>query len=124
MAALVEKFSGLFFKVRGQEMLGAGVGRGGALKSTSIHMEGSEQGDQKTIGGLDFFDELTNLQIFCRSKLKGLHVRCSQWPHPRLCKAACTMCWESAAPGRQGGITLHSFPLHHTHFPRFLVVLL
>lgn len=26
MAALVEKFSGLFFKVRGQEMLGVGWG--------------------------------------------------------------------------------------------------
>lgn len=68
MAALVEKFSGLFFKVRGQEMLGGGVGRGGALKSSSINGEGSYQRDQKTIGGLDFFDELTDLQIFCRSK--------------------------------------------------------
>lgn len=68
MAALVEKFSELFFKVRGQEMLGGEGGRDGAFKSSSIHMEGSYEKDQKTIGGLDFFDELTNLQIFFRSK--------------------------------------------------------
>lgn len=68
MAALVEKFSELFFKVRGQEMLGGGVGRDGAFKGNSIHMEGSYEKVQKTIGGLDFFDELTNLQIFCRSE--------------------------------------------------------
>lgn len=68
MAALVEKFLELFFKVRGQEMLGGGGGRDGAFKGSAIHMEGPYKKDQKTIGGLDFFDELTNLPIFCSSK--------------------------------------------------------
>lgn len=38
--------------------------------------------------------------------MKGLLFRGSKWPHPRLCKPGCTMCWESAALGRLGGSTL------------------
>lgn len=92
MAALVKKFSELFFKVRGQEMLG-GVerGRDGAFKSNSIHMEGSYEKDQKTIGGLDFFDELTNLQIFCRSKQKVCFSDAVSSPTPASENQASTM---------------------------------
>lgn len=50
--------------------------------------------------------------------MKGLLFRCSEWPHPRLCKAGCSMCWEPAAPGRQAGSTLCILSLCITYISR------
>lgn len=66
-------------------------GRDHAFKSNSIHMEGSYEKDQKTIGGLDFFDELTNLQIFCRSKQKVCFSDAVSSPTPASENQASTM---------------------------------
>lgn len=54
-------------------------------------MEGSYEKDQKTIGGLDFFDELTNLQIFCRSKSKVCFSDAVNSPTPASENGASTM---------------------------------
>lgn len=55
--------------------------------------------------------------------MKGLLLRCSKWPHPRLCKAGCTMCWE--LQHRAGREAAHSafFPSASRTFPEVLVLL-
>lgn len=87
-------------------------------------MEGSYQRDQKTIGGLDFFDELTNLQIFCRSKWKVCFSDAANGPTPGSANQA-VQCAGSLQRWADWEVA-HSafFPSASRTFPEVLVLLL
>lgn len=89
------------------------MGRDGAFKSNSIHMEGSYEKDQKTIGGLDFFAELTNLQIFCRSKCKVCSSDALNSPTPASENQASTM----FVPGSPQDCGEREVAAHFAFFP-------